>query len=80
MLQHVAVGGSVAACCNMLQFVAVCGSVWQCVVVQCSVLQCAALGCRALQCIDPIHATAAMHINLYFITMGCLRLVGSLKL
>jgi len=36
---------------QLLQCVAVCGSVLQCVVVCCSVLQCAAACCSVLQCV-----------------------------
>ena len=41
----------VAACCSVLQRVAVRRSVLQCVAVSCSVLQCVAVCCSVLQCV-----------------------------
>ena len=44
-------GLGVAACCSLVQWVAVWSSVLQCVAVHCSALQCAAVPCSVLQCV-----------------------------
>ena len=61
MLQYVTVCCSVlvAACCSVLQCVAVRCSVLQCVAVCCSVSQCVAVCCSVLQCV----AVCCKHMN-----------------